>query len=88
MDSNTHSTSGPVGLGAVAAELQSLAAHDLDRLTDAALVEGVVRLRRLADGVEGHWLAWLAAVDARGAAGADQGWRPAPPLGGSAVGCA
>jgi Domain of unknown function (DUF222)/HNH endonuclease len=73
MDSNTHSTGTPVGLGAVAAELQSLAAHDLDRLTDAALVEGVVRLRRLADGVEGHWLAWLAAVDARGAAGADQG---------------
>jgi hypothetical protein len=84
MDSNTHSTSrseGPTGtpggLGALAAELQGLAAQDLDSLTDAALVEGVVRLRRLADGVDGHWLAWLAAVDARGAAGADQGV-PAP----------
>jgi hypothetical protein len=73
MDSNTHSTGTPAGLGAVAAELQGLAAHDLDRLSDAALVEGVLRLRRLADCVDGHWLAWLAAVDARGAAGAEEG---------------
>jgi hypothetical protein len=73
MDSNTHSASGPAGLAGLAAELQSLAAQDLDSLTDAALVEGALRLRRLADRVDGHWLAWLAAVDARGAAGADQG---------------
>jgi Domain of unknown function (DUF222)/HNH endonuclease len=73
MDSNTHSTSGPVGLAALAAELQDLAAHDRDSLTDTALVEGALRLRRLADGVDGHWLAWLAAVDARGAAGAEEG---------------
>jgi Domain of unknown function (DUF222) len=73
MDSNTHSASEPVGLAALAAELQRLAAQDRDRLTDTALVEGALRLRQLADGVDGHWLAWLAAVDARGAAGAEEG---------------
>jgi hypothetical protein len=73
MDSNTHSTSQSAGLAALAAELQSLAAQDLDSLTDAAMVEGALRLRRVADGVHGHWLAWLAAVDARGAAGAEDG---------------
>ena len=44
----------------VAAAVEGLAAEDLDGLPDAALAEEVVRLRR------------LAAVDARGAAGADQ----------------
>src|ERR687897_1334704 len=33
----------------------------------------MLRLRGLVDRVEGHWLATLAAVDARGAAGAEQG---------------
>jgi Domain of unknown function (DUF222) len=81
MDSNTHSTGHTAGtaagLAALAAELQDLAAQDPDRLPDAALAEGMVRLRRLANQLDGHGLAWLAAVDARGAAGADQG-TPAP----------
>jgi hypothetical protein len=80
MDSNTHSAShtagtppGPAGLSAVVAELQALADQDLDTLSDAALAEGALRLRRLANRVDGQWLAWLAAVDARGAAGAEEG---------------
>jgi hypothetical protein len=77
MDSNTYSTSGPAGLPALAAELQSLAGLDRDRLADAALAEGMARLERLANQLDGHRLAWLAAVDARGAAGAEDGV-PAP----------
>jgi Domain of unknown function (DUF222)/HNH endonuclease len=73
MDSNTHSTSGPAGLTAVAAELQDLADQDLDRLPDAARAERLLVLRGLADRLEGQWLAELAAVDARGAAGAEEG---------------
>ena len=57
----------------VAAAVEGLAAEDLDGLPDAALAEEVVRLRRLMDGLEGQWLRRLAAVDSRGAAGADQG---------------
>ena len=95
MDSNTHSTSRPDRLAALAAEVDGLAAQDLDRLADAALADRVLELRRLADRLEGHWLDELAAVDARGAAGAEQGlpgrlhrrlaagpaaaWGPAPP---------
>jgi hypothetical protein len=56
----------------VAAAVEGLAAEDLDGLPDAALAEEIVRLRRLMDGLEGQWLRRLAAVDARGAAGADQ----------------
>ena len=73
MDSNTHSTSRPDRLGALAAELQGLAAQDPDRLSDATLAERVRVLRQLADRLEGHWLAELADLDARGAAGADHG---------------
>jgi hypothetical protein len=77
MDSNTHSTSHPAGtpagFSALVAELQELAAQDPDRLADGARAERVMVLRRLADRLEGQWLAELAAVDARGAAGADQG---------------
>jgi hypothetical protein len=81
MDSNTHSTSRspglaagrPDGLAALAAAVEGLAAQDLDRLTDAALAEQVLVLRRLVDRLEGHWLQQLAVVDDRGAAGADQG---------------
>jgi hypothetical protein len=69
MDSNTHSTGGPDGLGALVAELQELAAQDIGGLTDAAWAERILVLRGLADRLEGHWLAELA----RGAAGADQG---------------
>jgi hypothetical protein len=50
-----------------------LAAQELHCLTDAALAEQVLGLRRLVDRLEGHWLQQLAAVDGRGAAGADQG---------------
>ena len=73
MDSNTHSVAWLDRLEALEAEVDRLAAQGLDGLTDVALAEGVLRLRRLANRVDGHWLAWLAAVDARGAAGADQG---------------
>jgi hypothetical protein len=62
---------------ALEAVVDDLAAQDRDRLTDAALAEGVLRLRRLLDRLEGQWLGELAAVDGRGAAGADHG-TPAP----------
>ena len=73
MDSNTHSTGGPKRLGALAAELQELAAQDPDRLSDATLAERVRVLRQLAERLEGHWLGELADLDARGAAGAEEG---------------
>jgi hypothetical protein len=77
MDSNTHSTrhsaGTPAGLGAVVAELEGLAAQDLDGLADGARAERVLVLRGLVGRLEGHWLGELAAVDARGAAGAEHG---------------
>jgi hypothetical protein len=73
MDSNTHSVTWRERLAALEADIDRLAAHDLDGLTDPALAEGALRLRRLANRVDGQWLAWLAAVDARGAAGAEEG---------------
>ena len=74
MDSNTHSTrTAGTGLGALAAELQELADQDQDRLADGARAERVHRLRQLAERVEGQWLGELADLDARGAAGAEQG---------------
>jgi hypothetical protein len=60
MDPNTHSTSPPERLRALAA-------------TITALAERVLALRRLLDRLEGRWLQELAAVDARGAAGAEEG---------------
>jgi Domain of unknown function (DUF222)/HNH endonuclease len=77
MNSNTHSTSTAAGLTALAAAVDGLATQDLDRLADAALAERVLELRRLLNRLEGYWLRTLAAVDGRGAAGADQG-QPAP----------
>ena len=53
--------------------MDGLAAEDLDRLTDTVLAERVLDLRQLVDRLEGHWLKELATVDARGAAGAEQG---------------
>jgi hypothetical protein len=53
--------------------LEGLAAQDVDSLSDGVRAERVLRLRRLVDRLEGYWLQELAAVDARGAAGADQG---------------
>jgi hypothetical protein len=73
MDSNTHSTSGPDRLPALAADLQALAATPLDQLTDAARVDRLLALQGLADRLGGQWLAELAEVDARGAAGAEEG---------------
>jgi hypothetical protein len=73
MDSNTHSAGPSEGLAALAATLEGLAAQDLTGLTDAARAERVLRLRRLLDRLEGHWLAELATLDACGAAGAEQG---------------
>src|SRR4029453_12551444 len=78
MDSNTHSTSEsagtPAGLAGLVAELQGLADQGAgDGLADGALAERVLAMRGLIDRLEGHWLADLAAVDARGAAGADHG---------------
>ena len=89
MDSNTHSTRTPSGQGtgrpdqltALAAAIDGLAGQDLDRLTDAALAEQVLGLRRLLDRLEGHWLQHLAAVDGRGAAGAEAGQQAASTAG-------
>jgi Domain of unknown function (DUF222) len=81
MDSNTHSTGPPAGrtdgLAELATAVEELATQDLDGLTDAVRAERVLGLRRLLDRLEGQWLQELAAVDARGAAGADHD-QPAP----------
>jgi hypothetical protein len=85
MDSNTHSTRSwtgapagtPAGLTALAAELQGLAAQPRDGLPDAARADRIMALQGLADRLQGHLLWELAEVDARGAAGAEQG-TPAP----------
>jgi hypothetical protein len=60
-------------MASLTADVEDLAAQDLDRLTDAALADQVLVLRRLVDRLEGHWLQRVAAVDARGAAGAELG---------------
>src|ERR671913_562449 len=81
MDSNTHSTpppgrhpdGQPDDLAALAAAADRLAAQDLNRLPDAVVAERVLGLRQLVDRLEGQWLKELAAVDGRGAAGAQQG---------------
>jgi hypothetical protein len=73
MDSNTHSTGAADRLAALAADIDGLATQDLDGLSDAALAERVLVLRGLVDRLDGQWLRTLAAVDGRGAAGADQG---------------
>jgi hypothetical protein len=63
----------PTILAAVAEDLATLAGQDPDRLSDTALAERILALRRLVDRLEGCWLGELATVDSRGAAGADQG---------------
>ena len=73
MDSNTHSGSRPDWLAALTADLDGLAAEDLDRLPDTVRADRVMVLRGLADRIEGQWLKELAGVDAHGAAGAEQG---------------
>jgi|GEM_PF-3278186 len=73
MDSNTGSTELPVELGPLASAVEALAAEDLTRLPDAQAAQRVLALRGLLERLEGQWLRELAAVDARGAAGAEQG---------------
>jgi Domain of unknown function (DUF222)/HNH endonuclease len=77
MDSNTCSpdptVEPPDDLAALAAAVDGLATRDLTGLPEAVRAERVRVLRRLVDRLEGHWLRELAAVDARGAAGAEQG---------------
>ena len=76
MDSNTHSTQGPTrptdDLAALTAALGRLASRDLDRLPDAALTNQTLQLQQLTNCLDGVVLRHLAAVDARGAAGAEQ----------------
>ena len=57
---------------AFTAALMGLAAEDLDRVSDAALNQDLDRLQRQLNGLQGQWLRRLAALDACGAAGADQ----------------
>ena len=71
MDSNTHSTKQQDRLAALVAVNQELAAEDLDQLADTALAADTVRLQQLLDSLKGQWLRRVAAVDARGAAGAE-----------------
>jgi uncharacterized protein DUF222 len=81
MDSNKCSPEGrerppgspPRNLAALAAAVEDLATEDLHGLSDAAQAEEVLALRGLVDRLEGQWLQRLAAVDGRGAAGAEQG---------------
>ena len=73
MSTNTSSTTGRLDrLGSLTAVVDEVATQDPDGLPDAVRAEEVLRLRRLLDRLEGHWLHQLAAVDGRGAAGADQ----------------
>jgi hypothetical protein len=60
-------------LGGLVAAVDELAAQDRQGLTDAVRAQRVLTLRRLLDRLEGLWLKELADLDARGAAGADQG---------------
>ena len=89
MDSNTHSPPGPTGsadkqpggpptppaddLAALTALVGRLASRDLERLTDTAVAEETLQLQQLSDRLDGVVLRHLAAVDARGAAGAERG---------------
>jgi hypothetical protein len=73
MTSNTHSTDPADALAALAAVIDRLDSQDLTGLTDTARAQRIPQLRRLLDRLEGHWLQELADLDARGAAGADQG---------------
>jgi hypothetical protein len=73
MDSNTCSLDLSDELAALAAAVDRLAARDLHGLDDAVRADRVLVLRRLVDRLEGHWLKELAALDACGAAGAEEG---------------
>jgi hypothetical protein len=73
MESNRSSVAQPDGLAHLTAAVEELAAQDLTRLPDAEAAQRVLVLRRLLDRLEGQWLRELAAVDGRGAAGAEDG---------------
>ena len=73
MEPNTHSNQGPDRLAALTAAMDDLEAQDFSGLPYAVQVERVLELRWLLDLLEVQWLKELAAVDARGAAGAEQG---------------
>jgi len=73
MEPNTHSIQEPAGLDRLTAAVDELATQDLDALPDAQAAQRVLALRRLLDRLEGQWLRELAAVDGRGAAGAEHG---------------
>jgi hypothetical protein len=81
MNSNTCSpeaTAGPPDdLATLTAAIDGVAARDLTGLPIAVRAERILVLRQLLDRQEGLWLRELAAVDARGAAGADQGTQAA-----------
>ena len=88
MDSNTHSSSRPDRLGALAAAVDELAAEDLDGLADAALAEQVLRCggsltASKASGCE-PWPRWTPAAPPA----PSRASRPAPPPPGSGTGCA
>jgi Domain of unknown function (DUF222) len=73
MESNRGSDNLPEGPQALAADIHALAAQDRDRLADATRAQRILALRRLVDQLEGQWRQELADLDARGAAGAEQG---------------
>jgi hypothetical protein len=73
MDSNTHSSSRAERRAALTAAIDELTAQPLDGLTDAALAEELRELQHQRDRLDGQWLRTLAAVDAGGAAGAEDG---------------
>jgi hypothetical protein len=73
MESNGSSVTQPDGLEPLVAAVEALAAQDLAALPDSEAAQRVLALRRLLDRLEGQWLRELAAVDGRGAAGAEQG---------------
>jgi len=75
MDSNIDSNAPPGGLRPLAAAVDALAAQDLDGLPASQAAQRVLVLRALLERLEGQWLRELAAVDARGAAGAEDGTR-------------
>jgi Domain of unknown function (DUF222)/HNH endonuclease len=75
MDSNTSSLPVADGLGELAAAVDALAAQDLAALPEAQAAQRVLVLRSLLDRLEGQWLRELAAVDGRGAAGAEDSAR-------------
>jgi hypothetical protein len=84
MDPNTHSTPSPAGepsdddgLGGLITAVDGLAAQRPSRLAAKARARRLLAWRQQLDRQEGLWLQELAALDALGAAGADQD-APAP----------